>query len=166
MLLMLLTSFGATALRAQTTATPVITLATGTYIMPTSTTITDSTPGESIKYCYATTGTCTPATPYTASIYLDPTSTETLCAFATASGFTQSSTVCNYYTAATAQTSTPVITLATGTYVMPTSTTITDSNSGAPAIEWCYVNSGICTPATTYTASIYFDPPSTETICA
>jgi hypothetical protein len=165
MLLTLLTFLGATACRALSTATPSITLATGSYVMPTSTTITDSTSGSSIEWCYVNSGTCTPATSYAGSIYVDPASTETICAYATASGYTQSSTVCNYYTTAIAKTATPVITLATGSYVMPTSTTITDSTSGS-SIEWCYVNSGACTPATSYTGSIYVDPTSTETICA
>ncbi len=95
---LMLASFGATALRAQATATPVITLATGTYAMPTSTTITDSTSGASILWCYIASGTCTPATAYTAAIYLDPASAETICANATASGYSASSTVCNTYT--------------------------------------------------------------------
>jgi len=163
---MLLASLSATALRAQTTATPVITLATGTYAMPTSTTITDSTSGASILWCYKASGTCTPATSYTGSIYLDPTSAETICANATASGYSISSTVCHTYTNSGSQvTAAPVITLATGTYAMPTSTTITDSASGA-SILWCYVASGTCTPATSYTAAIYLDPTTSETICA
>jgi hypothetical protein len=164
-LLVLLASLGATALRAQTTATPVITLASGSYAMPTSTTITDSTSGASILWCYVATGSCTPGTAYTASIYLNPASTETICANATASGYSGSSTVCHEYTRAEAQTATPSITLASGTYAMPTSTTITDPTSGA-SILWCYVATGSCTPGTAYTGSIYLDPASTETICA
>lgn len=164
--LVLLTSLGcAIVSRASTTATPVITLATGTYVMPTSTTITDSTPGASIKWCYTGTGTCTPATAYSGSIYINPASKETICANATASGYTASATACNYYTKATGQTATPVITLATGTYVMPQNTTITDSTNGA-SIKWCYTGTGTCTPATAYSGSIYVDPASTETICA
>lgn len=162
---MLLASLGATALRAQTTATPVITLASGTYAMPTSTTITDSTTGSSILWCYVATGTCTPGTAYTAAIYLNPATTETICANATASGYSGSATVCNEYTRAEAQTSTPSITLGSGTYAMPTSTTITDPTTNA-SILWCYVANGTCTPGTAYTGSIYVDPASTETICA
>jgi len=150
------------------TAVPIITLATGVYVMPTSTTITDATSGAAILWCYIASGTCTPATSYTASssIYIDPTTTETICANASASAHAQSSTTCSTYTSGTA-TATPAITLATGTYVMPTSTTITDSTSGA-TILWCYIASGTCTPATSYTASssIYIDPTTAETICA
>ena len=151
--------------RATTTATPNITLPTGTYVMPTNTTITDSTPGAAIKWCYTGSGTCTPATAYSGTIYINPATKETICANATASGDSTSATACNYYTAATGQTTTPVITLPTGTYVMPQNTTITDSTTGA-SIQWCFVHTGTCTPATAYTGSIYIDPTDTETICA
>jgi hypothetical protein len=165
MLLVLIASLSATALHAQTTATPVITLASGSYTFPSSTTITDSTSGASILWCYVASGSCTPNTSYTAAIYLNPATTETICANATASGDSVSSTVCHEYTRADAQTATPSITLASGMYAMPTSTTITDPTSGA-AILWCYVATGSCTPSTAYTGSIYVDPASTETICA
>ena len=102
MFALILASLGATALYAQTAA-PAITLATGTYTMPTSTTITDSTSGASISWCYIASGTCTPLTAYTAAIYLDPTSTETICANATASSST-SSAVCQTYTNGGSQT--------------------------------------------------------------
>jgi hypothetical protein len=158
----------ATVSRAQVTATPVITLATGTYAMPTSTTITDATPAASIDWCYIGTGACTPATPYTASIYIDPSSTETICANATASGDTSSATVCNTYTAKPPQTATPVITLASGTYVNPSNTTITDFTSGA-SIDYCYTKKdSACTPSTPYTRPIHIDmdQAATQTICA
>jgi len=96
---------------------------------------------------------------------LNPAATETICANATATGYSGSSTVCHYYTKALAQTATPTITLASGTYSMPTSTTITDSTSGA-SILWCYATTGTCTPGTGYSGSIYLNPTSTETICA
>jgi hypothetical protein len=148
----------ATVSRADVTATPAITLATGTYAMPTSTTITDATPGAAIAWCYIGTGTCTPATPYTASIYINPATTETICANATAPGDTISATVCNSYTAKPPNTATPVITLGSGTYVNPTNTTITDLTSGA-TIKYCYTKKdSTCTPSNTYTA--------TQTICA
>jgi Chitobiase/beta-hexosaminidase C-terminal domain len=143
-------------------ANPVIALTTGTYVMPQNTPITDSTSGASILWCNATVGSCTPVTPYTASVSLNPTSTETICAYATAPGYTQSSTVCNSYTAGIAN---PVITLASGAYTMPQTTTITDSTSGS-SIMWCDTTTGSCTPATSYTASISLNPTSTETICA
>jgi Chitobiase/beta-hexosaminidase C-terminal domain len=165
MLLLLLASLGATALRAQTTAPPVITLATGSYQMPTSTTITDSTLGASILWCYAASGTCTPNMSYTAAIYLNPASTETICANATASGYSASSPVCNDYTRAEPLTATPSITLGSGTYAMPIRTTITDPTSGA-SILWCRVRTGTCTPDTPYATAIRLEPIPTETICA
>lgn len=154
--------------RADVTATPVITLATGTYAMPTSTTITDATPGASIAWCYVGTGTCTPATAYSGSIYVDPATTETICANATASGDTVSATVCNSYTAKLPNTATPVITLASGTYVSPTNTTITDLTSGA-SIQWCFTKQdNSCTPSTPYTHPVHIDmdQAATQTICA
>lgn len=165
--LVLLTSLGfATVSRADTTATPVITLPAGTYAMPISTTITDSTPGASIAWCYTGTGTCTPATTYTGFIYINPATTETICASATAGGDT-SATACAYYTAAPPPTATPVITLGSGTYVNPASTTITDLTSGA-SIKWCFAPSGNCTPTLPYISNLPIPvlPLPTETICA
>jgi hypothetical protein len=160
--LLLFGLLGVTAAHATATATPSISPAAGSYVMPQNVTITDSTSWASIKWCYVTTGTCTPSTTYSDPIYMDPASTETICANATASGYTQSSTACNSYTSRTA---TPVISLASGTYVMPQSTTISDGTSGA-TILWCYVTTGTCTPSTTYSGSINIDPAATETICA
>jgi hypothetical protein len=138
-LLVLLASLCATALRAQTTAAPLITLGTRSYQMPTSTTITDSTPGASILWCYAASGTCTPNTSYTAAIYLNPASTETICANATASGYSASPTVCNDYTRAEPQTATPSITLGSGTYAMPHAR---PSQTPPPAHRFCGAVSG------------------------
>jgi sugar lactone lactonase YvrE len=80
------------------TAVPTITLATGAYAMPVSTTITDSTSGANILWCSVSSGTCAPATSYTAAISIDPTTTETICANATDSGHVQSATACHTYT--------------------------------------------------------------------
>lgn len=154
--------------RADTTATPVITLATGTYAMPTSTKITDSTSGSAIEWCYVGTGTCTPATAYSGSIYISPTTTETICANATALGDTISTTVCSIYTAQPTNTATPVITLASGTYVNPTNTTITDQTSEA-SILYCYIKKdSSCTPSNQYMRPVHIDmdQAAIQTICA
>lgn len=150
-----------------TTAAPVITMPTDTYVMPINTTITDATSGATILWCYTGVGTCTPGTTYSAgqNIYVNPSSTETICANAQAGGYGVSPTVCAYYNKGSEATAQPSITLATGTYPMPQSTTITDSATGA-AVLWCYVGSGSCTPSTMYTGSIYIDPATAETICA
>lgn len=147
------------------TPAPVITLPTDTYVMPTSTTITDALSSASISWCYVATGTCTPDTSYSASIYIDPSTKETICASATDSGYSQSPTTCAYYVTASGATPTPAFSLGGGTYTMPQTTKITDSSSSA-AVLWCYIASGTCTPATMYTGSIYIDPASSETICA
>ena len=161
------TASAAYTIEGTATPAPVITLPTDTYVMPTNTTITDALSNASISWCYVATGPCTPDMSYTngSNIYVDPQNGETICTNAQASGYSQSSTVCAYYATASAATPTPAISLVTGTYAMPTSTSITDSASGA-AILWCYSGSGSCTPGTMYTGSIYIDPASTETICA
>lgn len=148
-----------------TVPAPVITLPTDTYVMPTSTTITDALSGAGISWCYVATGTCTPNTSYSGSIYVDPASTETICANAHATGYSTSSTVCAYYVTASAATPPVNFSLGGGTYLMPTSTSISDSAPGA-AILWCYVASGTCTPTTMYTSKIYIDPATSETICS
>jgi hypothetical protein len=93
------------AARCQTAA-PAFAPAAGTYTMPISVTLTDSSPSPTIKWCFHSgTTTCTPATTYTGSIYLCPASpsacpvtgqAETLCSFATSGGI-NSATVCATY---------------------------------------------------------------------
>lgn len=157
----------ATVSRADVTAAPVITLPTGTYALPTSTTITDSTSGATIAWCFIASGACTPATAYTGAIFINPATSESICANATASGDTASSTVCVTYTRAPAPTSTPVINLGSGTYVNPTITTITDFTANA-TVKWCFTKSGTCTPNLPYDWNIPIPviPLPTETICA
>ena len=81
---------------------PTFSLATGSYAMPESTTITAST--SPILWCYTpttATSTCTPTTAYTGPIYIDPATTETICAKTATSA-----SVCNTYTKQTAATAT------------------------------------------------------------
>jgi hypothetical protein len=99
---------------------------------------------------------------------VNPATTESICANATASGDTTSATVCSYYTAQPPNTATPVITLASGTYVNPTNTTITDLTPGA-SIEWCYTKKdNSCTPSNQYTRPIHIDmdQAAMQTVCA
>ncbi len=145
-------------------ATPTIGLASGTYTMPQNTTIADSVSGASILWCYVSSGTCIPSTAYSGAIYIDPTTAETICASATASGYTQSATKCHSYTSETPA-ATPAISLASGTYVMPQNITIADGTSGA-SILWCHVDSGTCTPSTAYGASIQINAAPAVTVCA
>jgi hypothetical protein len=80
-------------------ATPAFSLAAGTYVMPQSLTLSDSTTGSTIFWCSVTSGTCTPATKYTGVIDIDPSTTETVCAFASAPAYNQSATLCEAYKA-------------------------------------------------------------------
>lgn len=165
LMLLALCLFFIAASPAQTTATPDISLATGTYAMPQSTAITDSTSGASILWCYTGVGACTPATAYTGAIYVDPATTETICASATATGYAQSATACAYYTNAANIAATPAITPPSGTYKMPQHTTITDATSSA-SILWCSTTAGTCTPTTAYSGTIDIDPATNEILCA
>jgi Glycosyl hydrolases family 28 len=87
---------------AQTTATPAISLSSGPYTWPQDTIIEDGTPGASIHWCWANSGTCTPSKSYNNQrIYIYPTAFPyriTICADAKASGHSQSAITCNYYT--------------------------------------------------------------------
>jgi Chitobiase/beta-hexosaminidase C-terminal domain len=163
--LLALCLFWITAPQAQTTAAPNISLATGSYAMPQSTAITDSTPGAAILWCYTGVGACTPTTATTGSIYVDPATTETICADATASGLTQSAVACAYYTNAGNIAATPAITPASGTYKMPQSATIMDGTASASML-WCSTSSGTCTPSTAYSGTISVDPATNEILCA
>lgn len=98
--LLVLGLLGVGTLYAQTTATPTISLGSGPYAWPQYTILTDGTAGASIKWCNVTSGTCTPSTTYANThIYLNPSSnTETICANAMATGYSQSARTCNYYT--------------------------------------------------------------------
>ena len=84
--------------RATTVATPVISLAAGTYVGAQTVTITDSTSGSKIYYTLGTTGTTptTSSTLYSGAITVP--SSMTLEAMATATGDTQSGTATAPYT--------------------------------------------------------------------
>ena len=116
---------------AQTTATPVFTLPAGTYSMPQSTTITDSTAGAVILWCYNVSSSCTPATSYSGSIYINPPATVELCSNATASGHPQSATACALYTngGASGTTATPpTASPAAGSYTAAQTVSLTTTN--------------------------------------
>ena len=90
---------GIVTMGCQPAATPAFSLAPGTYVMPKNLTLSDSTTGSTIHWCSVTSGTCTPNTNYTGVIDIDPSTTETVCAFATAPAYNQSVTQCNAYRA-------------------------------------------------------------------
>ena len=134
-----------------TTATPVITLATGTYIMPQSTTITDATAGATILWCHSASGGCTPGTTYTSSIDINLATAETVCA--NAAGQAQSATVCATYTAGrSTAAAAPTFSLTAGAYTGPQTVTLSTSTPGAVI----YYTLDGSTPD--YTSTLYAGP--------
>jgi Legume lectin domain/Fn3 associated/Chitobiase/beta-hexosaminidase C-terminal domain len=110
-------------------ATPLISPATGTFTSPQTVTITDSTSNPSIYYTLDG----SQPSPSSSTLYTNPftvSSTTTVKAIATASGFTQSSTATSVITInSQPSAATPVISPATGTFTSPQTVTITDSTS-------------------------------------
>jgi hypothetical protein len=139
-------------------ATPTFSPAAGVYTTPQTVTIADSTPGATIYY---TTNGTTPTT--SSTVYSGPitvSSTETLEAFAVASGYTQSYIAIAGYTIAPPA-ATPTFSLAGGTYTSAQTVTLTDSTIGAKI----YYTTNGATP--TASSTVYSGPitvSSTETI--
>ena len=164
--------FSATALDYTTTgsgigpisgaaATPVLSLAGGTYATAQSVTIGDATPGATIYY---TTNGAPPST--SSAVYTGPiqvSATETLQAIAAASGFTESSVAVATYTIGGTGLPAPVFAPAPGTYNSAQTVTISDSAAGATIF---YTTNG-STPSTSST--VYSGPinvGATETLQA
>ncbi len=141
-------------LLAQSTAAPEFTLPGGTYTMPQTTTVTDSTPGAAIVWCYTSAGSCTPSTAYTGAIYINPSSVDILCARAAASGLAQSGLVCATYTAGsgTGAAAAPAFSLGSGAYAGMQTVSLSSSTPGA---EIFYTLDG-STPD--YTSTLYTGP--------
>jgi len=139
-------------------ATPTFSPAAGVYTTPQTVTIADSTPGATIYY---TTNGTTPTT--SSTVYSGPitvSSTETLEAFAVASGYTQSYIAIAGYTIAPPA-ATPTFSLAGGTYTSAQTVTLTDSTAGVTI--YYTTNGATPTPSSTvYTGPITVS--STETI--
>jgi hypothetical protein len=78
------------------TASPTITLASGSYTLPQSTTITAASGSPTLLYCTTTyLGTCSPVTTYTTSLTIS--SPESICANAQITGQSVSGNVCHNY---------------------------------------------------------------------
>ncbi|HEX4321324.1 MAG TPA: chitobiase/beta-hexosaminidase C-terminal domain-containing protein [Acidobacteriaceae bacterium] len=115
----------------QQAATPVFSLAAGSYSGAQSVTITDATAGATIYY---TTNGSTPTTAspvYTGAIAVG--STETLSAIAVATGYLTSAAATAIYTITSASqtAASPIFSLAAGTYNSAQTVTITDGTAGA-----------------------------------
>ena len=113
--------------QASSTATPLISPATGSYSNSQVVTITEATPGATIYYTTDGTTPTTSSTKYTGPITVS--STETLEAFAVATGDTNSAVASAAYTI-TCHAATPTFSLRRGTYTSAQTVTITDATPG------------------------------------
>jgi hypothetical protein len=155
-------TYVSTATGAGTTATPVITPATGTYSSAQTVTITDATSGANIYYTLDGSQPTTTSTRYTGSFSVS--TTTTVKAIATAPNFAQTATASSVITITSqSAAATPVITPATGTYSSAQNVTITDSTSGA-TVYYTLDGSQPTTSSTKYTGS--FSVSTTTTVKA
>lgn len=118
-----------------TAATPVLSPVAGTYTGTQTVTMTDSTPSSSIFYTLDGSTPTPSSTPYTGSISVS--STTTVLAIATASGYLNSAVGGGTYTIGGAAAAAPVFSPGTGTYVSGTPVTLSTATSGCgPYIFW------------------------------
>lgn len=114
----------------QTVASPVFSLASGTYTSPQTVAITSVTAGAEIRYTTNGNEPTSSSTLYQAPLTVS--STTTIKAKAFKSGMTNSSTVTATYTIGSAQTvATPVFSLAEGTYPSAQTVSISSTTSGS-----------------------------------
>ncbi len=110
-------------------ATPTFSIAAGTYGTPQSVTISDTTPGATIYYTTNGTTPTTSSSVYSGAIMVS--STETLEAIATASGYTTSPVATAAYTINLTAAATPTFSVTPGTYSSAQTVTISDTTPGA-----------------------------------
>ena len=158
--------------QSQTVAHPTFSPLGGTITGAINVTLTSTTSGASLFYCYSTSSItdCTGKTVYSypgsPGIYVNPATTEYLCAYGTKTGYTTSITTCQEYIKSSGTTATPAISPASGTYVMPQTITITDTTGGSTITYGTTIPAGGCTPGTTYTGPFSINPTGSETVCA
>jgi hypothetical protein len=142
-------------------STPTFSPAAGAYTSAQSVNISDATSGATIYYTNNGTTPTTSSTPYAGPIAVS--STETLEAIAVASGDTNSAVASAAYTITPTPptVTTPVFSLAEGTYTSAQSVNISDATSGA-TIYYTTNGSTPTTSSTAYTGSITVS--STETL--
>jgi Legume lectin domain/Chitobiase/beta-hexosaminidase C-terminal domain/PQQ-like domain len=142
------------------TATPVISPGAESFVGSIQVSITDSTPGA--KIFYSTTGTAsTASTPYNGAITVS--STTTISAIATATGFLQSAANNETYTLQT-QTLMPTFSPAPGNYTSAQTVTISDASPN-PTIYYA-INAPATTSSTKAVGSATVTVSQTETINA
>jgi len=142
------------------TATPVFTPGTESYATSVSVTITDATPGSKIFYTTNGTAPTASSTPYTGPITV--TTTETIKAIATTTGFLNSAIASATYSNVS-QVSVVAFSEPTGAYTSAQTITLTDSTAGA-SIYYTTDGSTPTAASTLYTGPITVS--STETITA
>lgn len=139
-----------------TVSAPEFSLASGTYpgtSVPLSVTLYSATPGATILY---STNGGTPTTPYTGAISI--TTTTTINAKATLSGYADSAVVSATYTIQLGQAGAPTFSPAGGTYNLAQTVTLSSPAGGATIL---YCTGLACTPTTPYTTGI---PVSTASV--
>ena len=131
-------------------ATPVFSVAAGTYAAAQSVSISDATAGAAIYYTTNGTAPTTASAKYVGVISVA--ATETLKAIAAAAGYTNSAVASATYTIETPA-ATPVFSVAAGTYTAVQSVTIADATAGA-TIYYTTNGTAPTTASTKYTAAI------------
>jgi subtilase family serine protease len=148
----------AVTVTAGVASTPTFMPAAGTYTSAQSVTITDATAGAAIYFTTNGTAPTTASTKYTTAVTVS--STETLQAIATASGYSNSAVASSAYTINLLLTP-PTFSPAAGSYTTAQSVTISDTTSGA-AIYYTTNGTAPTTASTKYSAAITVS--STETL--
>ncbi|HET7106202.1 MAG TPA: chitobiase/beta-hexosaminidase C-terminal domain-containing protein, partial [Candidatus Acidoferrum sp.] len=141
-------------------ATPTISPAGGTYILPLTVTLADSTPGASIFYTTDGSAPTTNSTLYTAPF--SQTGPGRINAFATASGYNPSPTASAIYTI---QVATPIFNPAPGTYTSSQSVTITDTTPNS-TIYYTLDGTTPTTSSSLYSGAVFIGTSETLTAIA
>ena len=140
-------------------ATPTFSVPSGSYSATQTVSISDNTAGATIYYTTNGTSPTTSSPMYTGAITVS--SSETLEAIATVSGYANSAVATATYTINLSQTATPTFSPGAGTYTSAQTVTISDSASGSTI----YYTTNGTTPTTS--SSVYGTPitvSSTETL--
>jgi len=152
----------ATATYAIDAATPTFSVASGTYTMPQTVALADTTTGATIYYTINGTTPTTGSTAYTTGTPITVAATETIKAIAVATNYAQSVVASATYTI-TPPAATPTFTPAAGTYTAAQSVTLNDTTAGA-TIYYTVNGTTPSTASTKYTAGTPIKVSATETI--